>query len=1267
MGQAVVGHPTRDTWTIMPGTGAPTRLPMTAVSSPPVPGASAIRPPAFDNPEAYIPGDRRRALASAAAIPDRVRGAALFADISGFTPLTDALARELGPQRGAEELTAHLNRVFQALIDELDRFDGHVIYFSGDAVTCWLDGDDGLRATACGLAMQQTMRHLGEVITPAGLRMRLALKVAVAVGAARRFVVGDPNIQLIDVLAGRLIDALAVAECNAGKGEVVLDGSAIDSLAGRVAVADRRIDVESGASCAAVARVLVPIEMKPRALAPESLPPDVVKAWLLPDVHARLYGGHEEFLAELRPAFPMFVRFAGIDYDADDAAIAKLDEFVRHAQRIVTAHGGNLLQLTLGDKGAYLYAVFGAPLAHEDDAARAAAAALEMRELVSISAVVGLQIGIAHGRLRSGMYGHAERQTFTCLGDAVNVAARLMSAASPGRVYVTDAVRRAAGDAFTWGTLAPVAVKGKADRVAVSELTGSMRRASRPSGVPGREMVGRAAELDAMRASLDDALAGRGGIVALTGEPGIGKSRLIAELVGIAQERNVPVARGECQSYGRNASYFVWRGIWAALFGLDRSALEQEQAMHLERDLAAIDPTLVSRAPLLAGMLDLPLPENDLTASFDAKLRKASLESLLAECLRAKASRGPLVLVLDDCQWLDPLSHDLLQVLARALPALPVLIVLAYRPGSDAAPLDIESLPHARLISLGDLDRSDSVLLVRARLRQMLGAETEASPALVELVTTRAQGNPFYIEALFNYINSQGIDPRDERALKGLQLPESVHSLILSRIDTLAEAPRQILKVASVIGRVFPASMLPSIYPELGEIDAIKEHLRHLGIADIVDTEQAAEETYLFKHIVTREVAYESLPFGFRSMLHERVGDYIEETEGDAIDRNLDVLAHHYWHSENRDKKREYLGRAGVAAQAAYANAVAIDYFERLVPLLSKGSRLDVLLKLGKVLELVGHWHRAEEVDGEALAIAEDLDDGLRRASCQAALAEVLRKQGHFKEALDLLNRAARGFASFGEETGVARVLHLIGTVFAQRGNYDKALESYNRSLAIRERIGDKAGMASLLSNLGVVAEHRGNYDAANDYHQRALALRESVGDKWAIGVSMNNLGMIAFLQKRNDEARNWFAKSMTINREIGDTWMVAVCDNNLGNATRGLGDYGAARKHYADSLRAYRDYDDRWSLAFLLEDIGVLAALDGNACAALELVGATDAIRDAIGAPRAPSLEQEMERQLSPLVAGLSQEACDASRAGGRALQLDVAVARALAICSNA
>jgi class 3 adenylate cyclase len=289
----------------------------------------------IDHPEAYLAGDRRRAVAAGETIPDRVRGAALFADISGFTTLTEALADQLGSQRGAEELTVHLNRVFHAVIDELDRYGGEVIYFSGDAITCWLDGDDGMRATACALAMQDVMRRVGEATTPSGTTVRLAMKVAVAVGAARRGVVGDPEIQLIDVLAGRLVDELAAAEQRAERDEVVLAPSALETLGPRVQLAARRSGGD-GCSYSVVGSLGMRVDSFPAAPSAGPLPEELVRQWVLPAVYERLRTGRGEFLAELRPAFPLFVGFRGIDYDEDDAAIEKLDDFVRRAQRILT-------------------------------------------------------------------------------------------------------------------------------------------------------------------------------------------------------------------------------------------------------------------------------------------------------------------------------------------------------------------------------------------------------------------------------------------------------------------------------------------------------------------------------------------------------------------------------------------------------------------------------------------------------------------------------------------------------------------------------------------------------------------------------------------------------------------------------------------------------------------------------------------------------------------------------------------------------------------
>lgn len=211
----------------------------------------------------YIPMDRLQALTRGETLPDRTQGAALFADISGFTPLTEALVRELGPQRGSEEITRHLNLVYDALIAELSRYGGSVIGFSGDAITCWLDADNGLRATACALAMQQAMERFATVTIPSGAKVSLAMKAAVATGAARRFLVGDPEIQLIDALAGAILDHLAAAEHHARKGEVVLDPAALASLREDVRVAEWRVDEDTGQRFGVVEHLLYQPEPAP--------------------------------------------------------------------------------------------------------------------------------------------------------------------------------------------------------------------------------------------------------------------------------------------------------------------------------------------------------------------------------------------------------------------------------------------------------------------------------------------------------------------------------------------------------------------------------------------------------------------------------------------------------------------------------------------------------------------------------------------------------------------------------------------------------------------------------------------------------------------------------------------------------------------------------------------------------------------------------------------------------------------------------------------
>ena len=1217
---------------------------------------------------AYIPMDRRQALARGAELPDRDQGAALFADIAGFTPLTEALVRELGRQRGAEELTRYLNLVYDALIDRLHCYGGSAIAFAGDAVTCWFSGDTGHRATAAAFAMQSAMQDFAAITTPLNQTVSLTMKAAVAAGPARRFLVGDPAIRIIDALAGETLVRLAAGEHLAEKGEVIVAAEVQAALGERLEIAATRRDAQGRAF--AVARRLT----QPAAIAawPDLLPAALtdaqVRPWLLPPVYARLRAGMGHFLAELRPTVALFVRFGGIDYDADPAAGSKLDAYIRWIQHVLERYQGTLIDLNIGDKGSYVYVNFGAPIAHEDNATRACAAGLDLRTPPAELSFIGpVQIGISQGRMRAGAYGGAMHRTYGVLGDEVNLAARLMMAAQPGQILVSESAQRGLDDAFVWAALPPIRVKGKTDPAVVFALQAPQRRAARHRSPTAfaTPLIGRRAELAAARAHMDLARQGRGQLVSLVAAAGLGKSRLLAEIVGQGEQAGFLCVGGECEAYGVNTSYLVWQPIWRALLGVDPDGEPDEQIRQLEQRVAAINPALVRRVPLLSAVLNLAIPDNALTRAFDAKLRKTSLEGLLADCLAGLAQRRPLLIALEDCHWLDPLSHDLLETLGQTIAGLPVFVVAAYRPLELERLKDvrISALPHYVEIALDELQPADLAELARGRLAQLPGAQGRGAPAaLVARMVAQAEGNPFYLEELINFIRYNGIDPDDQAALDRLELPSSLQSLVLSRLDQLGESQKTTLKVASVIGRVFRNAWLWGVYPDLGAPGHVVDDLARLTEQEFTAPATGeGEPAHAFKHIITQNVVYESLLHVVRAELHAQVGAYIEESYPDRLGQFVDLLAFHYDRSELTDKRRLYLRRAGEAAQAAYANDAAIDYYGRVLPLLDAADRADTLLKLGEVLRLVGRWDASAARYDEALSLATATGNQSTQAWSRIASGELLRLQGKYAEAWEQFTRAQIIFAAMDNRQGVAQVLHVGGTLAAQQGDYATAEARYNASLALRQQLGDRDGEARLLSNLAIIAEYQGNLDAALHLNRRSLAIRRDLGDRATIANSVNNLGNVLLARGDYAAARASLEEAVALQREIGDRWGLANALNNLGNAVRAQAGYAEARRLYTESLTINRTLGDRWALAYLLEDLGCLAALEGEAERSLVLVGAAAALRGVIGAPLPPADQAKLDQTLAPARAALGDVADAASRRG-QALPLDAALDFALA-----
>ena len=1229
-----------------------------------------------DNLLAYLPMDRRHAMATGRTLPYTARGAALFADISGFTPLTEALVRELGPQRGAEELTAYINRVYDALIDEIHRWHGSVIAFAGDAVTCWFDDDDspGLgapRAVAAAFAMQAAMDAFAAIATPFGSVVSLSMKAAVAAGSVRRFLVGDPAIRVIDAIAGRTLERLAAAEHEAARGEVILAPCAVEQLASVVTLGAARTAADGRTfHVAAELRTAIPAAPWP-PVDTSRMDPEAVRTWLLAPVYTRLQRGLGEFLAELRPTVALFLRFAGIDYDGDPAAGAKLDAYIRWVQTVVEAYQGTLIDLNIGDKGSYIYINFGAPRAHEDNAARAATTALALaRGPEHLDFIAPVQIGLSQGRMRAGAYGGHAHRTYGVLGDEVNMAARLMMAAQPGHILASLAVQRHIVDGFVWHELPPIRVKGKRDAVAVFDLAGVRKRDALhlPPADATTPMIGREAELAVFAARLALAEQGRGQIVGIVGGPGIGKSRFVAEAMRLAQDAGFAAYGGECEAYGVNTSYLVWQPIWRQLFGLQPDDDDAAQARALDARLRAIDPALCPRAPLLGSVLGVDLPDNDLTRGFDPKLRKESLEGLLADCLRALAQAAPRLIVLEECHWLDALSYDLADVLARAIADLPVVMVLAYRPPElERLRTDrLNTLPYHTEIELHELQPDDLVDLARARLRQLPAAQgrqdQDPPAALVTRMVRQAEGNPFYLEELINLIRFHGIDPYDEFALTQLQLPSSIQALVLSRLDQLSENQKTMLKVASVIGRTFRVDWLAGVYPELGGDDAVRDELvqvaeRGLTLSDPAEPGLA----YFFKHVIAHNVIYDSLLFILRTALHESIAAFIEETYAARINQFLDILAYHYSCTGNEEKQREYLGRAGEAAQREYANDAAIDYYRRLLPLLRDAERVDVLLKLGEVEQLVGHWDEAGALYAQALELAGRVGDTAAQPWCKLAAGELCRFQGEYGQADAWFQTASADFAQHDDAEGMAKVLHVRGTLAAQQGDYAEARARYTESMAIRRRLGDEDGLARLLNNLAIIALYEQDPATARRLHEESLAIRRGLGDPATIANSLNNLANVLLAETQAVEAQTLLEEAVDLMRQIGDRWGLANALNNLGNAARTLGDYARAQALYAESMTLTRTLGDRWALAYLLEDMGAVAALRGDGVRGFTLIGAAGALRTAIGAPLPPADQEKLTALLAPARATLGAAAAAAAARTGATLSLDAAIDLAL------
>lgn len=1017
---------------------------------------------------------------------ERLHGAVLFVDLRGFTALSEELAA-LGPL-GAERLSAALNPFFDRTIRTLHAHGGDIVCCAGDALlVLWPAGaphsEDTLaeaaqRAAACGLALQAILEAHATADSAAASPQAPPLRARVGLGAGEvcSLLVGSAERFWNWLVAGEALEQASRAQSLAGTGQVAVAPPVLPLLG----LAAETLPLPGDAvRLVALGEAGAPPR---RPLAPPVLP-DAVLARLMAlvpsEVRERLIGDHTAWLAELRQLTVLFVQLPGLDYQSD-AVLGRVQRAFLAVQETLSHPGykGRIIQLSVDDKGTSLLAAFGTS-AHEDDASRGVQAALSLRGALS-DLGQGCAIGIATGRAFCGERGNTQRWEYGLSGRVVNLAARLMVAAlsDPGSVLCDEATAQATRGQVLFETLPPIPLKGYAQKVAIARPL--RRQANAGKARQGAVLVGRAAEkawlADALRRAQDgDGDGAPGRTLIIEGEAGIGKTQLLRSFEADARALGLLVLSSAADAMEQLTPWYAFRGVAAQLLGIDEAPApgaearpEPKAELRKERVRARLSLSgMAELAPLLNPLLLTDFPETPETASLSGAARALRLRQIVAALVTEAGRARPVVLLVEDAHWLDTASFALLYELCAG-PAAPLSVVTARPPEEPAPPhyAQLLELPQAERRRLGPLSPEE----VRALLCQRLGVR--ALPAAVEtLIKERAEGHPFFSEELAlalrdaGRVRVQGGECTIAPGVLRLDVPDSMQAAITARIDALPPAEQLLLKVASVVGRNFLASLLGEMFPISGQKGQVPGYLEHLMQRDLVlQALRESEPTYVFKHALTQDTAYNLLLYSQRRALHRRAGELLE-ARYEELGRTAEVagiLASHFHKGEAWPSALKYHLMAGDAAAQQYAHAEARAHYR---------DALTVLRELAK------------ETKGDAEATA----NAQRQADTTVKLVNVSLISQSPQDNIALLAEATRTLAAAGdpETLGEADLLRAASLHYgAGRAYYyftrpRESQHHFEQMRALTERLGDPDLLAAPTSLIARVVSQRGHFREA--------------------------------------------------------------------------------------------------------------------------------------------------------------------------------------------
>lgn len=1087
---------------------------------------------------------------------DRVReldGTLVSADVSGFTSLSERLAAK--GRVGTEELILVLSGCFEGLIGIADRHGGDVLKFRGDALLILFSGDEHVQR-ACDAAsdMQWFIENTAPAMSSVGA-VELRMACGIWSGPCHFFLVEGTHLEL--VVAGPTATGAAQLEDAAGPGEIMVGGAG-----GEPRLFERR-DSEPSAE----------------AVAAEPISAPGLERYVSPALrtHLAVAGGEGEH----RQVTIAFVELPGTDATIEREGTAALSERLQKLATTVgeacSSFGVTWLESDIGAGSIKLYLTAGAPATTGSDEEAMLRA---VRRIVDDGGNASLRAGVNRGSVFTGDIGAASRRSYAVVGDPVNLAARLCGRAEPGQILATgDVLERSAALFDT--ERQPFLVKGK-ERSVMAYRVGRIAGVRQEEPAGSLPLVGRERELETLLEAAGAARMMQSRVVELVGDPGIGKSRLVEELKSACVGFNQLVS--SCERYSQSEPFFAWRSILRRLAGITHEQSRDEAGAHLEPWIRTVMPELAPWLPLLAVPFDAEVAATPETDSIDATFRLRRLNDTVERFLQ-RVLMTPTLLVFEDVHWMDDASRFLLAQLTQSPAPRPWLVCITRRPEGASPLLDESGATRLLLEPLTD-SQAEALALAAAE-------ELPLSEEALATVASRSGGNPLFIRELLAAAREGGSHEA---------LPETIETLITTRIDRLGPADRMLLRSAAVVGSSFELPLVGEVLAE--ELPHAAELAAWERLSEFVVWEGA--QTLAFRHDLIRATAYEGLSYRRRRAIHGRVGEALEAQAGDRVEELAALLALHFLEAERYEAAWRYAVAAADGARAKHANVVAGELYERA---LAAGRHVElpaqdlarVAEALGDVAERFGDYERAEAGYAEAASLVEDDRQGQSRLMLKRG---VLRERaGAYDRALERYERALEQAEAHGLraelELAYAGVRH-------RQGRFADAVAWAERAAANAEEAGSLRELAHAYSLLDVAHTRLGKTDPS--YRERALPIYEEIGDLVGQAAVLNNVGVAAYFEGRWEDALAAYRSSGELSRRAGDIVSGARASNNEAEILSDQGHLDEAGERFEEALRVWRAARYTVGTALASSNLGRAAARAGR------FEEAHDLLRQALG-----------------------------------------------------